>query len=83
MGAKVLCTAPSVTLNRCQRGPILVKAWKSDFGAKWTFFSCSESNVWALVVDGGSHGSYGFVCNTFRNFKQVAEGSYLGQVMEI
>ena len=65
MGAKVLCTAPSVTLNRCQRGPILVKSWKSDFGAKWTFFSCSESKVWALVVGGGSQGSYHFVYSLF------------------
>merc|ERR1712117_707790 len=28
MGAMILCTAPSVTLNRCHRGPILVKSVK-------------------------------------------------------
>ena len=72
MGAMVLCATPSVTLNRCQRGPILVKSWKSVFGAKQTFFSCSKSNVWALVVEGGSHGCYDFVYSTFSNFKQAS-----------
>ena len=28
MGAMILCTAPSVTLNSCHRGPILVKSFK-------------------------------------------------------